>query len=253
MKVELLNVGWISSPAAVYRQGEDPSESIRFPIPAYLIETDDERILVDAGLHPQAIADPAAFYGPAAGMFGLEQERSIVEQVDVGTLTRIVLTHLHFDHAGALALLPASVPIVIQRREWEAAQDRAAVARNFFYPRDYAAVDDHELVLLDGDHDLLGDGSVELLLTPGHTPGHQSVRVGEGLVIGADVGHFAITLDDHRFPSFADDFADQVRSAERLRALRDGGVRVLPGHDPDVLRPGPVEPAAPGRSRPLES
>jgi glyoxylase-like metal-dependent hydrolase (beta-lactamase superfamily II) len=240
MKVEALNVGWISSPAAVYRQGEDPSVRIRFPVPAYLIETDSERILIDAGLHPGAVADPAAFYGPAAGMFELEQEQSVAELLDMDTLTRIVLTHLHFDHAGALSLLPPSVPLVIQRREWEAAHDRAAVKRNFFYPRDYAAAEDRELVLVDGDHDLLGDGSVELLLTPGHTPGHQSVRVGEKLVIGADVGHFAVTLDDHRFPSFADDFAAQAGSAERLRALRDTGVRVLPGHDPDILRPGPV-------------
>jgi glyoxylase-like metal-dependent hydrolase (beta-lactamase superfamily II) len=96
-------------------------------------------------------------------------------------------------------------------------------------------------VLVDGNHDLLGDGSIELLLTPGHTPGHQSVRVGERLVIGADVGHFAATLDDRRFPSFADDFEAQNASADRLRALREEGTRVLPGHDPDVLRPGPVE------------
>lgn len=37
-------------------------------------------------------------------------------------------------------------------------------------------------MIVDGDHDLLGDGSIELLLTPGHTPGHQSVRIGERLV-----------------------------------------------------------------------
>ena len=47
MRVELLGVGWISSSAAVWRQGEDPQRRIRFPVPAYLIETDDERILVD--------------------------------------------------------------------------------------------------------------------------------------------------------------------------------------------------------------
>ena len=82
--------------------------------------------------------------------------------------------------------------------------------------------------------------SVELLLTAGHTPGHQSLRVGGGLVLGADVGHFASTLDDKRFPAFADDFAAQGRSADRLRGLRDAGARVVPGHDPDVLRAGPV-------------
>ncbi len=144
------------------------------------------------------------------------------------------MTHLHFDHAGGLASLPASMPVFVQRREWEAANDAAAAARNSFLPRDYQCLADR-VVLVDGDHDLLGDGSVRLLSTPGHTPGHQSVRVGLGLVIGGDVTHFAAGLDDHRFPLFADDHAAQAASAERLRALRDGGATVLPGHDPDLL------------------
>jgi glyoxylase-like metal-dependent hydrolase (beta-lactamase superfamily II) len=66
------------------------------------------------------------------------------------------------------------------------------------------------------------------------------VRIGDDLILGADVAHFASGLDDYRFPAFGDDQAEQRRSAERLRALRDGGTRVIPGHDPDVLRPGPV-------------
>lgn len=52
-------------------------------------------------------------------MFELELEESVVEQVDPNTITKVVLTHLHFDHAGGLALLPASVPVFVQRREWE--------------------------------------------------------------------------------------------------------------------------------------
>ena len=47
-------------------------------------------------------------------------------------------------------------------------------------------------------------------------------------------------LDDHRFPVFAHDYGEQAASAERLRALRDAGAAVTPGHDPDVLRPGPL-------------
>ena len=93
----------------------------------------------------------------------------MVEQVDPQTLTKIVLTHLHFDHAGALTLLPASIPVIVQRREWGAAHESAAIARNFLFPRDYA-IDERRLVLVDGDHDLLGDGSIELLLTPGTHP-----------------------------------------------------------------------------------
>lgn len=235
------DVGWLTAPAGLIRRGEPMDRPLRFPVPAYLVETAEHRILIDTGLHPQAVRDPAAYYGvsPATRAFGFEQERSIAEQVDLGTVTMVVLTHLHWDHAGGLALLPESVPVLVQRREWAAGQRAADVARNAFFPRDYA-IDERRLTLVDGDHDLLGDGSVELLLTPGHTPGHQSVRVG-GLVIGADVVHFSAGLEDHRFPAFGHDHDEQARSAQRLRRLRDeDGLTVRPGHDPDVLRPGPV-------------
>jgi N-acyl homoserine lactone hydrolase len=240
MNVQVLIAGWLRVPAGVLRRDDDLERIVRLPVPAYVIETPTERILVDTGLHPAAIADPEGHYGrpDALGPFRLEpaDDGSIAEQVDLATITKVVLTHLHFDHAAGLALLPASVPIVVQRREWEAGSDAAAIARNFYLPADYAGIGD-QVVLVDGDVDLLGDGSVRLLLTPGHTPGHQSVQVGERLVLGGDVTHFASGLDDHRFPIFADSFEAQASSAERLRALRDAGTRVLPGHDPDVLEP----------------
>jgi len=241
MDVTQLELGWITSPAGIWRRDDPLDRQLRFPIPAYLIETEEERILVDTGLHPDAVRDRASRYGSAEalGPVALEQEHSVAEQVDLRTITRVVLTHLHYDHAGGLNLLPAGVPVVVQRREWEAAQDHEAVARNFLQPVDYAAIE-RQVVLVDGDHDLLGDGSIRLLSTPGHTPGHQSVRVGERLVIGGDVTHFASGLDDHRFPLFADDHGAQAASAERLRALRDAGAEVRPGHDPAVLAPGPV-------------
>jgi len=180
----MLNVGWFTAAAGIWRRDDDLDRQVRFPVPAYLIETADERILVDTGLHPGAVADPPRHYGrsDALAAFGLEQDASLGEQVDLTTITRVVMTHMHFDHAGGLALLPPSVPVVAQRREWEAGR----------------------------------------------------------LVLGADVTHYASGLDDHRFPMFADDFAAQAASAERLRALRDAGAAVRPGHDPAVLAPGPL-------------
>jgi glyoxylase-like metal-dependent hydrolase (beta-lactamase superfamily II) len=241
MRVTMLDGGHFTSAAGLWRQGDDMERQVRFPIPAYLIEVGEERILVDTGLHPDAAADAAGHYQGAdsIGFFRLEQEAAIDRQVDLGSLAKVVLTHLHFDHAGGSALLPPSLPVFIQRREWEAGQDPEAVARNFFLPRDYEGLAG-QVVLVDGDHDLLGDGSVELLSTPGHTPGHQSVRVGDDLIIGADVTHFAAGLDDGRLPVFGDDLEAQRASGRRLRALREAGADVRPGHDPDVLAPGPV-------------
>lgn len=231
----MLNGGWFTSAAGIWRRDDEMERQVRFPVPVYLIETEAERILVDTGLSPDAIDDPVAHYeSEALAIVEFEQEQPLADQVELATVTRVVMTHLHFDHAGGLAQLPPTVPVVMQRREWEAATDPASAARNFFQPRDYEGIADR-VALVDGDHDLLGDGSVRLLSTPGHTPGHQSVQVGEGLVIGGDVTHYASGLDDHRFPIFADDHAAQAESAERLRALRDAGAEVRPGHDPEVL------------------
>src|ERR1700755_3422063 len=243
MRVELLNGGWFACPYGLMRQGESFEERFRFPVSAYLVEAGEGRILIDPGLNPAAVADPGAYYEQpeTMGFFEFEQERAVVEQIDLEALTMVVLTHLHWDHVGGLPLLPASVPVVVQRREWHAGQDPEQVKANFYMPRDYEG--ERELVLVEGDHDLLGDGSVELLSTPGHTPGHQSVRAGD-VVIGADVGHFAASFEDHRFPPPAPSHEEQAGSARRLAELRAAGLTVLPGHDPEVNRPGPV--AAPG-------
>ena len=241
MKVEMLNAGWFTAAAGIWRRDDDLDRQVRFPIPAYVIETAEERILVDTGLHPAAVADPARHYGSPTRSACSSSSSSEHRRAD-----RPV--HDHQGRADPPALRPrrrpgAAAALGAGRRAAPRVGGGPRRARrstrNFYLPVDYAAVGD-QVVLVDGDHDLLGDGSIELLLTPGHTPGHQSVRVGERLVIGGDVTHFASGLDDHRFPIFADDFAAQAASADRLRALRDAGAVVRPGHDPAVLVPGPV-------------
>lgn len=94
MKIERLNVGWFTAPGGIFRKGHDLDHTVRFPVPAYVIETATERILVDTGLNPEAIADPGAYYErpEMLAMFALEQEQSVAEQVDVATLTKVVLT-----------------------------------------------------------------------------------------------------------------------------------------------------------------
>ena len=88
----------------------------------------------------------------------------------MSTLTRVVLTHLHFDHAGSLTLLPESVPIVVQRREWERRNDGDVIKRNFFYPRDYDIDGPHRRDASTETTTCSGTGRSMLLLTPGHTP-----------------------------------------------------------------------------------
>jgi hypothetical protein len=88
-------------------------------------------------------------------------------------------------------------------------------------------------VILVDDHDLLGDGSIELSYP---RPQHRPIGAGGELVIGADVAHCADVLDDP-LPAFAADFDAQRRSAG-LRGLRDSGL--LPTRPrPEVMVPVP--------------
>jgi N-acyl homoserine lactone hydrolase len=86
-------------------------------------------------------------------------------------VTTLVLSHLHFDHCGGTAELPEA-RIVVQRQEWDAGHHPGLVAAGLYNPEDFDV--GHDRLLIDGPHDVFGDGRVVCLPTPGHTKGHQS-------------------------------------------------------------------------------
>jgi hypothetical protein len=68
VRVTMLDGGAFTSPAGMWRQGESMERQVRFPVPVYLIEVGEERILVDTGLNPDAAADAASHYGGAESL-----------------------------------------------------------------------------------------------------------------------------------------------------------------------------------------
>ena len=138
---------------------------------------------------------------------------------------------------------------MVQRSEWPAAHDAAEIEANHYGPADFDG-HGHEIVEVDGEHDLFGDGSVLLLPTFGHTPGHQSVllRAESGdVVLCADACYFLAWIDTEESPPHGRDKEQELQSLRRLRALRDGGARLVPGHDAGSGTRSPTR-----RSTPLE-
>jgi glyoxylase-like metal-dependent hydrolase (beta-lactamase superfamily II) len=218
----------------------DPKGELQVPVPCYLIEHDQGHVLVDTGMHPDVRDDPKGRLGRVADLMKVDlpegedvgaRLRSL--GVDPGSLRYLVNTHLHFDHAGGNELIPANVELVVQRREWLAGGDDVEVKANVYVRADY---DQPRPVLeVEGEHDLFGDGAVVLLPTPGHTPGHQSLRLRAGtedVVLCADACYFADWMDSEQTPPYGFDKQQEVESVRRLRALRDAGARMIYGHDP---------------------
>ena len=238
MKLHPLTCGWLTGPREGFLAGE--TGRLRVPVLAWLVEHPKGTLLFDAGMHPAVADDPAARLGWLADVFQAEfgRHESVGARlralgVDPGRVDWLVNSHLHFDHAGGNAEIP-NARLVVQRREWEAGGDPDLARRNGFDRKDYDL--GHELRLVDGEHDVFGDGRVVCFPTHGHTPGHQSLRVrldsGE-LVLASDACYLRRTLDELHLPGVVYDREAMLASLRRLRALREAGATIFFGHDPE--------------------
>ena len=151
----------------------------------------------------------------------------------------LINSHFHFDHVGGNGLVP-NATMLVQRSEWEAAMERDIAVPHGFNRRDFDL--GHKHLLIEGEHDVLGDGTVVCLPTHGHTPGHQSLRIRRdsgGIVLAADACYFCRTLRERRLPRVVYDREAMVASLDRLAALEAGGARIFFGHDPEFWQTVP--------------
>jgi N-acyl homoserine lactone hydrolase len=240
--------GWLTGPMGGFLRGEEGR--LRVPVPAYLIQHPKGIAVFDSGMHLETQTDPAGWLGPLANVFDVEfapgeEVGARLESMDVdpSEVHWLVNSHLHFDHVGGNAQLPGAT-LVVQRREWEAGGDDEAVAANAYDAREYRTGQD--VLQVDGEHDLFGDGTVVCVPTHGHTPGHQSLRVrlpkGD-VVLAGDACYLRRTLEELHLPGVCADDEAMLASLRRLRALRDGGARIFYGHDPEFWASLPQAPA----------
>jgi len=248
LQVYALTCGHLTGELGHLMQGGEGR--IRLPIPAYLIEHPKGTALFDTGMHPDCQHDPAARLGPRlAGLFEFDYRpgeeisaRLAALDRDPAKIDLIINSHFHFDHVGGNALIP-SATLLVQQREWDAGMDPDSAAKRGFNPRDFDL--GHTLRLVDGEHDVFGDGSVVCLPTYGHTPGHQSLKLrlaGGDIVLAADSCYFCRTLRERRLPRFAYDHQAMLTSLDRLAALEAAGARIFFGHDPDFWQSVPQAP-----------
>jgi N-acyl homoserine lactone hydrolase len=225
---------------------------ITVPIPVFLIEHSKGLALFDTGMHPDCQRDPEARLGARlAGLFriGFQPGEEVSAQLekagrDAEKIDLVINSHFHFDHVGGNALIP-NATMLVQRDEWEAGMNGDLASGHGYNRRDFDL--GHKVRLLDGEHDVFGDGSVVCLPTPGHTVGHQSLRVqleGGDVVLAADACYFCQTLRERRLPRHVHDREAMLASLDRLEALEQAGARVFFGHDPTFWNTVPKAPGA---------
>ncbi len=232
-------------------------ERLRSPCLAYVVRHPTVGVLlIDTGLHADASTDLRKDFGipmsllfrdlkPATGGFD-QQLRAIGIQPE--EVTRVVMTHLHVDHTSGMRLLP-NATFICAREEWVAAHARFAAA-NGYVSRHLPPTSRMELLDFQSEAeryssfaqtiDLLGDGSIRLVFTPGHTRGHQSVLLrlqsGRSVLAVGDAAYTLRSIREQILPMVTADDAAYRHSLRDLKAFaeREPETILIPSHDPEA-------------------
>ena len=159
------------------------------------------------------------------------------------SITDVIVTHLHYDHAGNLGLLPGA-RIHVQESELHYATGRHmchGLLRHAYAVEDVLnvvrGVYDDRVEFRRGDEDIAA--GVQVIHVGGHTAGLQAVRVHTArgwIVIASDASHFYDNIQLHSPFPIVLHVGDMLDGYRRLLSLCDSPDHLIPGHDPMVLK-----------------
>ena len=201
----------------------DETDVRELVVPCYVVEHPDGRMLWDGGL-PSEYNN--VYTRPDNVLLTMTLARQL-DNLDLGfnlsTLDYVAFSHLHYDHVGVANEVEGATWLV-QRPEYDAMfvePENVPTAR----PELYEGLRDLETVILDGDHDVFGDGRVRIISAPGHTPGHQVLFLDLAetgpLVLSGDLYHFRISREQRRVPTFNFDAEMTLAAMDRVEAFVD--------------------------------
>lgn len=238
--VRFAHRGSARRPEHFYRAHDCADEAMPIDYFVWLIAGRGHAVLVDAGFTREVAIRRGARDFLASPLETIEQLGVPASRID-----HLVLTHLHYDHTGFVTELRGA-RLWLQRREWE--YWRSRYARRGDDPHLIEA-QDHAAIAGLMERDGLVDGDVEVvpgvraLLVGGHTAGLQVVAVDTPrgrLVIASDASHFYDNIYDDRPYAIVHHLPSMYDAFDRVLAEAGSISRVIPGHDPDVLRQFPA-------------
>jgi N-acyl homoserine lactone hydrolase len=160
-------------------------------------------------------------------------------------ITYVAFSHMHFDHTGNANAFASSTWIMNKAEmAWaSAAPPGAPVA-----PDSFSAYKTVKSQMIDGDHDVFGDGTVRILKAPGHTPGHQvlllKLKKAGVVVLSGDLYHLRDNRKHGRIPMFNTDRADTMASMARIeKIVANTKARFVIQHDAEDFKALPKFPA----------
>jgi N-acyl homoserine lactone hydrolase len=175
-------------------------------VTAYLIVHPRGTLLWDSGVIPDELIQPGGTTEARATVHRTLQGQLAEIGYGPSDITYLALSHNHYDHSANANKFASSTWLVQKAERAVMFPDTPSSTVSNAAAR-YSALKNSKAVLLDGDHDVFGDGTVVILATPGHTPGHQSLLVNlrntGSIVLSGDLYHYPAERELKDFTPFA--------------------------------------------------
>jgi glyoxylase-like metal-dependent hydrolase (beta-lactamase superfamily II) len=158
------------------------------------------------------------------------------------------ISHFHGDHTGQLTPF-SSATLLIGKGDWDGITANPPMQGANVAGFKIWIAENRKVEALANDKDVFGDGSVLILRTPGHTPGHQAllVRLKEkgAVILTGDLFHFRENYEASGQPWFNYDRAQTSASMDRVKTLaKNLNATVVIQHDRRDIEKLPAFPAA---------
>lgn len=178
----------------------------------YLVRHGSDYLLWDTGHALTANAAPKARVVDQLAQLGIKPEQ----------VRYVGISHYHPDHTGQVGSLPQAT-LLIGKGDWEVLSSAQPPANAPTAPFRHWLDGTGKLETVPLDKDVFGDGSVVMLATPGHTPGHHSllVRLAQKgpVLISGDLAHFHENYDSSGVPPFNTSRAETLASLDRVKKI----------------------------------
>lgn len=201
----------------------------------YLIRHPKGDLLWDTGLPDALNAVPD---GVTNGAFHISVPNTLSGQLTALGVTNesldfLSISHSHFDHSGNAGTYAAATFIVNEAELAHMFRDEARADAQTFPA--FSALEASEKITFAGEHDVFGDGSVTIIDTSGHTPGHTVLKLeltNTGTVLlSGDLYHLNRSRELRTVPVFNTDEAETLRSMDKFEALaKETNARVIIQH-----------------------